>query len=79
MHMRLDRFLSIFVPQQDGDATSLESRWSCKPALGAAGSLCSITYSLADTLTLDALNIGEKNTTYFKNYLFVYPGYWTAV
>eukprot|EP00903_Cladosiphon_okamuranus_P020463 g18782.t1 len=42
---------------RDGDATTLESRWSCKPALGAAGSTCLIKYALSDELTLNALNI----------------------
>jgi len=43
---------------QDGDTTSLESRWSCKPALGSAGATCFINYALAEELPLDALKIG---------------------
>lgn len=50
----------VYYAPQDGDATSLESRWSCKPALGATGSgTCFINFALSDALTLDALNIGE--------------------
>ncbi|CAN0398972.1 unnamed protein product, partial [Ectocarpus fasciculatus] len=51
---------------QDGDATSLESRWSCKPALGDAGSVCRITYGLGIQYQLTGLNIamykGDERT-----------------
>ncbi|CAM9688722.1 unnamed protein product [Scytosiphon promiscuus] len=42
---------------RDGDATAPESRWSCKPDLGADGSTCSVTYTLGEPLTLNGLNI----------------------
>ena len=35
------------------------SRWSCKPSLGPDGSTCSIKYSFADVVSIEALNIGE--------------------
>ena len=38
---------------------TLDSRWSCKPALGSAGSTCSITYGLFDPLSIEEINIGE--------------------
>lgn len=41
---------------RDGDATGLGSRWSCKPALDP-GSMCTITYTLGESLDLDGLNI----------------------
>ena len=44
---------------QDGNITTQESRWSCSPALGDAGSTCSITYSLTDALYIEELKIGE--------------------
>lgn len=47
-----------FTAAQDGDATSLESRWSCKPALGDTGSVCRITYGLGIQYQLTGLNIG---------------------
>ncbi|CAN0441059.1 unnamed protein product, partial [Ectocarpus sp. 12 AP-2014] len=51
---------------RDGDATSLESRWSCQPALGDAGSECRITYGLGIQYQLSALNIamykGDERT-----------------
>ncbi|CAM9918634.1 unnamed protein product, partial [Ectocarpus sp. 8 AP-2014] len=51
---------------RDGDATSLESRWSCKPALGDAGSVCGITYGLGIQYQLTGLNIamykGDERT-----------------
>ncbi|CAM9160508.1 unnamed protein product [Ectocarpus sp. 4 AP-2014] len=51
---------------RDGDATSLESRWSCKPALGDAGSVCRITYGLGIQYQLTGLNIamyrGDERT-----------------
>lgn len=37
-----------------------QSRWSCKPALDAAGSSCSITYTLGDEFIVEALEIGES-------------------
>ncbi|CAM9298873.1 unnamed protein product, partial [Ectocarpus sp. 12 AP-2014] len=43
---------------RDGDATTLESRWSCKPALDDAGSECRITYGLGIQYQLAGLNIG---------------------
>ncbi|CAM9695160.1 unnamed protein product [Ectocarpus sp. 6 AP-2014] len=53
-------------PPQDGDVTSLESRWSCQPALGDAGSECRITYGLGIQYQLSALNIamykGDERT-----------------
>ena len=36
-----------------------DSRWSCKPDLGSAGSTCSITYALPDPQYIEELNIGE--------------------
>lgn len=36
-----------------------DSRWSCQPVLGPAGSTCSITYSFADPQAIQTLNIGE--------------------
>ncbi|CAM9160433.1 unnamed protein product [Ectocarpus sp. 4 AP-2014] len=51
---------------RDGDATSLESRWSCQPALGDAGSVCRITYGLGIQYQLTGLNIamfkGDERT-----------------
>ncbi|CAM9252697.1 unnamed protein product, partial [Ectocarpus sp. 12 AP-2014] len=51
---------------RDGDATSLESRWACKPALGDAGSECRITYGLGIQYQLSSLNIamykGDERT-----------------
>eukprot|EP00752_Nemacystus_decipiens_P014959 g13318.t1 len=41
---------------RDGDLAP-SSRWSCKPSLGPAGSTCSITYTLGDTLDLVGLNV----------------------
>lgn len=37
-----------------------DSRWSCKPSLGPTGSLCSITFSLADSLDIIGLNVGKN-------------------
>ncbi|CAN0361959.1 unnamed protein product, partial [Ectocarpus sp. 8 AP-2014] len=51
---------------QDGDATSFESRWACKPALGDAGSDCRITYGLGIQYQLSSLDIamykGDERT-----------------
>eukprot|EP00752_Nemacystus_decipiens_P013409 g11873.t1 len=41
---------------RDGDLAQV-SRWSCKPALGPAGSECSITYKISDPLRVYGLNI----------------------
>lgn len=42
---------------RDGDLTDLRSRWSCRPALGPTGSTCSITYTLGESLAIEALKI----------------------
>lgn len=44
---------------QDGDSTTTESRWSCKPSLGPSGSVCSIAYTLSEPLNFQTLHIGE--------------------
>ena len=35
------------------------SRWSCNTSLGDIGSVCTITYTLANSSTLEALQVGE--------------------
>lgn len=52
--------------QQDGDAITLTSRWSCQPSLGPEGSTCLITYSLGDTQTIESVNIGESHLKLIK-------------
>ncbi|CAM9670498.1 unnamed protein product [Ascophyllum nodosum] len=52
---------------RDGDITSTDSRWSCKPELSSStDSTCSITYSLSDSLSIEGLNIamykGDERT-----------------
>lgn len=56
---------------QDGDLETLESRWSCKPELGDAGSTCSIAYRTTDPLYIDELNIGELLIESSLNVLFL--------
>ncbi len=51
--------ISTLLLMKDGDATTVDSRWSCKPALGVEGAACSITYNLADAETIASLDIGE--------------------
>lgn len=55
--------------QQDGDLTTVGSRWSCKPALGSDDSTCSVTYTLGDTLVLEGLNIGEFDVIVTSEYI----------
>lgn len=43
---------------QDGDLTDLQSRWSCLHPWNS-GNTCSITYTLADPLTIEGFKIGE--------------------
>lgn len=53
---------------QDGDATTLDSRWSCKPDLWSGDAdACSITYSLADEQTIESLEIGEGAARNYGN------------
>lgn len=49
---------------QDGDATTMDSRWSCKADLGVESAPCSITYMLADTKAIASLDIGETPHTH---------------
>eukprot|EP00752_Nemacystus_decipiens_P014961 g13320.t1 len=42
---------------RDGDATTLGSRWSCKPDLWSGDAACFITYSFADEQKIDSLAI----------------------
>ncbi|CAN0405209.1 unnamed protein product, partial [Ascophyllum nodosum] len=57
---------------RDGDVTP-NSRWSCKPSLGPDGSTCSIKYSLADVVSIEALNIalykGDERTRTIEIYV----------
>lgn len=48
-----------FHQTQDGDTTST-SRWSCSISLGDISSACTITYTLANSSTLEALQVGES-------------------
>ena len=64
---------------QDGDITSTDSRWSCKPELSSStDSTCSITYSLSDSLSIEGLNIGECVTVNTSNQ-FVHTDYFNIV
>ncbi|CAM9670164.1 unnamed protein product [Ascophyllum nodosum] len=51
---------------RDGDLTTTDSRWSCKPELSSTGETCSITYTLADSMTIEELSIamykGDERT-----------------
>lgn len=53
-------YLTHTIEKQDGDATSLESRWSCKPDLGTGDATCSISYTLAESLDIVGLNVGKE-------------------
>ncbi|CAM9952012.1 unnamed protein product [Ascophyllum nodosum] len=50
----------------DGDRETPDSRWSCSPSLGSAGSTCSIIYGLSDPQFIQAINIalyrGDERT-----------------
>lgn len=47
--------------EQDGDSVAAESRWSCIPALGPAGSSCTIVYSFGEAFAIEELNIGKRS------------------